>query len=125
MRALLLVDHGSRRQAANAQLEKIAALVRERWEQGPVLIAHMELAQPSIDEAFAQCQQRGVRTVVVVPYFLTPGRHAQNDIPALVAAAADKHQVDHLVADVLGVDPLLAELVHLRATQALPPERDP
>jgi sirohydrochlorin ferrochelatase len=113
--ALLLVDHGSRRAAANALLEQLAELVRARAAGTPVRVAHMELAAPSIDEGFAACVADGADEVVVVPCFLTPGRHATEDVPRLAAEAAERHGVRFRSADVLGVHPLLAELVLVRA----------
>ena len=49
MRAILLIDHGSRRHAANDMLHEVAALV-ESVAAGAVIVvpAHMELAEPSI-----------------------------------------------------------------------------
>lgn len=113
-RAILLVDHGSRRHEANAQLEALAALVRERSE-AVVHVAHMELAPPTIRESFAACVEAGAEEVVVVPCFLAPGRHAGEDIPRLVAEAAAEHRVRWRVTDVFGAHPLLAELVLVRA----------
>ena len=47
----------------------------------------MELAEPSIADAISQLARQGETEVVLVPYFLSPGRHITQDIPALVAAA--------------------------------------
>lgn len=113
--ALLLVDHGSRRAEANANLEAVAALVRAEAPSLLVEIAHMELAPPSIEEAMSACVDRGAARIVVVPYFLGPGRHATHDIPALAQAAARKLGVEAEVAPPLGVHPLLARLVLHRA----------
>ncbi|MCA9617054.1 MAG: hypothetical protein KC586_30040, partial [Myxococcales bacterium] len=55
MKALLLVDHGSRRAEANALLGQIAALVAARRPELVVEVAHMELAPPTVAEAFAAC----------------------------------------------------------------------
>ena len=54
-----------------------------------VAVAHMELAQPSIADAIAELASQGETDVVVVPYFLSPGRHITQDIPALVASAQE------------------------------------
>jgi len=113
-RAILLVDHGSRRPEANAQLDALAALVRERSD-AIVHVAHMELAPPTIRVSFAACVEAGAEEVVVVPCFLAPGRHASEDIPRLVAEAAAPHRVRWRVTDVFGAHPLLAELVLVRA----------
>lgn len=114
--AVLIVDHGSRRAAANALLEEVAELVRGRLGSDvPVRVAHMELAAPSIDEGFDACVAAGADEVVIVPYFLAPGRHATEDVPRIAAEAAARHGVRWRMAGVLGVHPLMAELVILRA----------
>lgn len=85
---IIIVDHGSRREESNQLL--LAAVDRFR-ETGPFSIvepAHMELAQPDIAEAFRRCVERGAAEVIVFPYFLSPGRHWNQDIPELTAAAA-------------------------------------
>lgn len=113
--ALLLVDHGSRLAEANATLEQLAALVRARAGAIPVRTAHMELASPTIPQGVEACVAAGADEIVVVPCFLTPGRHATEDVPRMVADAAAQHGVRVRVTDVLGVHPLLAELVLIRA----------
>lgn len=116
--AILLVDHGSRRTEANAQLEALAELLRDRVDDAAVHVAHMELASPTIAEGFDACVQSGAEEVVVVPFFLAPGRHAREHIPELVAEAAAPHpKVRWRITDVLGVHPLLAELVLVRINE--------
>lgn len=115
MRAYLVVDHGSRRAESNARLSEVAALVQERTD-APVELAHMELAPPSIAEGFAACVRRGATEVIVMPYFLGPGRHVQEDIPQLVKEAASAHPgVRFRVGGALGPHALLADLLLLRA----------
>ena len=125
MRAILLVDHGSRRSEANAVVGEVADLVRAELGEGAIVEpAHMELAAPSIAEAFDACVGAGAAEVVVVPYFLAPGRHARDDVPRLVGEAAAKHpEVRWRVAEVLGADPLMARLVLRRAAGGGGPDR--
>jgi sirohydrochlorin ferrochelatase len=111
-----LVDHGSRASEANESLATVAALVRERNPGVVVAHAHMELAAPSIADAMATLLRDGATEIVVVPYFLSPGRHSRDDIPRLVADAASAHPGIHVVvSEPLGPHALLAELVALRA----------
>jgi len=114
--AIVLVDHGSRRDEANRTLEEVAALVRAAAPDRVVRAAHMELAAPSVAEAVDACVAEGAREVVVVPYFLAPGRHSTRDIPRLAREAAARHPgVAVRVAEPLGTHPKLAELVLERA----------
>ncbi len=67
-------------------------------------------AAPSIADAFDACVLDGASTVVVSPYFLSPGRHWQEDLPTLAAAAAARHPgVRFLVAAPLGLHPLVSQ----------------
>jgi sirohydrochlorin ferrochelatase len=90
-RAVLLVDHGSRRPEANAQLEALAAQLRARAPHYIVRAAHLELAEPDFHDGIAACVAAGAEEVVVHPFFLGPGRHTTQDIPRLVREAAARH----------------------------------
>jgi sirohydrochlorin ferrochelatase len=116
MLGLLLVDHGSRRAEANVQLEDMAARVRSLRPDAVVAAAHMEIAAPSIADGFATLVQQGAMRVVVLPYFLSDGRHLSTDIPALAAEAAAKHPgVTFSVGRALGPHDALAALLVERA----------
>ena len=118
--ALLLIDHGSKRAEANETLAEVAALVRDRLHGNWIVeVAHMELAEPSIDQGFARCVEAGATTILAHPFMLAKGRHAQEDVPRLVAEAAAKYGVKYRVTDPLGAHPGLAEAVIARAKVAL------
>ena len=86
-----------------------------------VLAAHMDLAAPTIGEAFDAAVRAGAGFVVVALYFLAPGRHSESDVPRLVAEAASRHPgVGFTVTPSLGPDPGLVELVLARAQASLP-----
>lgn len=117
---LIVVDHGSRRAESNAMLEEMAVMVADAVPYDIVEPAHMELAEPSIATAFDACVARGARTVVVSPYFLLPGKHWREDIPALVAEAAAAHPgVAYLVAAPFGLHPMMAQVVDSRVEHCL------
>jgi sirohydrochlorin ferrochelatase len=114
--ALVLVDHGSRFPAANDMLADVAKLVQERSGLERVYHAHMELAEPSIRQAFEAAVRDGATTVLYHPYFLSPGRHSMSDIPRMVAEAAqDFPGVAYCVTEPLGLHPKIGEVVLERA----------
>ena len=77
-------------------------------------------ASPTIADAFAACVADGASTVVLSPYFLSPGRHWQEDLPALAAAAAAPHPgLRYLVAAPLGLHPLMPQLLESRVSTCL------
>jgi sirohydrochlorin ferrochelatase len=114
--ALVLVDHGSRFQAANDLLADVAKLVRDLSGLERIYHAHMELAEPSIRQAFEAAVRDGATTVVYHPYFLSPGRHSMSDIPRMVAEAAQEFPgVAYCVTEPLGLHPKIGEVVLERA----------
>lgn len=116
--ALVLVDHGSRRPEANAALDELAALVRAADPGRCVHVAHMEISPPELESALGACLAEGARNVIVVPVFLGPGRHSQEDIPRLVREARERHpELSVQIAPPLGPHPLLAQLVLARAAE--------
>lgn len=112
MLGLLLVDHGSRRAEANVQLDDMAARVRRMRPDAVVFAAHMEIAPPSIADGFATLAKQGATRVVVLPYFLSDGRHLSDDIPRLAAEAAAHHPgMTFSVGKALGPHDALAALL--------------
>jgi sirohydrochlorin ferrochelatase len=119
--ALLLVDHGSRRKEANEALFDMIELLRRRAPPGIIIHgAHMEMAEPTLDDGFRACVEAGARHIVVVPYFLAPGRHSTTDIPNMAAEAASKHaHVTYTVTAPLGVHESIGNVVIERAMEAM------
>jgi sirohydrochlorin ferrochelatase len=118
---IIIVDHGSRLADSNRLLEEVAAAFAERYGQRYDIVepAHMEIASPSIAEAYGKCVARGATEIVVVPYFLGPGKHWTHDIPRLIAEAAGGHPgVTFKLAGFLGLHELMLELLALRAEAA-------
>jgi sirohydrochlorin ferrochelatase len=120
MLGVILVDHGSKRDESNSLLLDVVRQFEEKSGMPIVEPAHMELAEPSIATAFNRCVDRGATTVVVYPYFLLPGRHWDEDIPRLTAAAARQHpHVDYLVTAPFGLHPLMIEIMQQRIKHCL------
>jgi sirohydrochlorin ferrochelatase len=117
---IVIVDHGSRRAESNDMLLEVVGQFARATNYPIVEPAHMELAEPSIRTAFARCVARGARTVIVHPYFLLPGTHWTDDIPALVAAAAAEHPgVRYAVTAPLGRHPLITRIIEERITETV------
>ena len=112
---IIIVDHGSKVAAANERLERLcegyaATRAPKHWVVRP---AHMELASPSIGEAFDALVEAGCATIVCHPFFLSQGRHVREDVPALLDEAGARHPtVTYSLTPPLGEAPALLDLVH-------------
>ena len=121
MRAILLIDHGSRRAEANALLNEVVDRVKARIGTGAIVEpAHMEIATPTIAEGFSRCVEQGASLIVAHPFMLAPGRHVKEDLPRLVGEAAASHPgVRFAIAAPLGSHPGIIDAVVERCGAAL------
>lgn len=121
--AVLLIAHGSRLPAANDDLVRLAERVREREAYGIVEIAYLELAEPTIPQGAQRCVERGARRVLMLPYFLSPGRHVSDDLEGFRREFSEQDPgVEFVVCQPLGVHPSVVDVVmeRLRESQQSP-----
>jgi sirohydrochlorin ferrochelatase len=104
--AVVLAAAGSSDQRSGADVDQVAAAVRERWT-GPVVVGHGASAHPSVAEAVAQARGLTTGRVVVAAYLLAPGFFHDR----LAGAGADA-VTGPLAVDASGaIDPRLVEVV--------------
>ncbi|MBW2714518.1 MAG: hypothetical protein JRD03_00480 [Deltaproteobacteria bacterium] len=118
-RAILLVDHGSRRDEANALLDAVAEQVRKRTPEAIVEVAHLEITEPNIAEGIDACVRKGATQIVVHPFFLGPGRHTSEDIPEQVGRAANRHPSTQIrISEPLGGHDAIIDVILDRVSDA-------
>jgi sirohydrochlorin ferrochelatase len=117
---VILIDHGSRQQEANDMLLEVVGVFKQSTDIRIVEAAHMELAEPTLAQAFDSCISQGASEIVIHPYFLSPGRHSTQDIPQMAEDAAAAHaNIPYTVTEPLGIDPDISNVVLARIRQAL------
>ncbi|NIP38096.1 MAG: hypothetical protein GWM89_03355 [Candidatus Dadabacteria bacterium] len=120
MKALILIDHGSKVKEANKLLKDITTLLKEKENTGFDFITycHMELAEPTISQAFELAVRKGASEIVVHPYFLAPGRHSKIDIPNMVKDTASEYtDIRYKVTEPLGIHDKILDVVLERANK--------
>jgi sirohydrochlorin ferrochelatase len=116
--ALLLIAHGSRRAEANADLEFVAAAIRDRGRYPVVQVSFLELAEPNIEAGGALCAEAGATDVILLPYFLSPGKHVVEDLTAARDRLSERFPgVRFALAEPLGRHPLLIDVLEQRARE--------
>lgn len=110
---VVLAGAGSSHAPANAAVSAVAdEWARSRGWAGAVA-AFATAADPDVPAAVAALRARGARRFAVASWFLAPGR-----LPDRITAAALAADPAAVIADPLGADPVLAELVLDRYTAA-------
>lgn len=118
--AVLLIAHGSRRKEANQDLLEIAHRLREEGRYDVIEVGYLELAEPTIQEACRNCADRGATCVLMLPYFLSAGRHVTADLERFRADNAVRHpHVDFRMCPPLGLHPRMIDIVLDRLAEGL------
>ena len=113
MKSLLVVAHGSRRQASNTEVRELVGQLRTlEHEYERIECAFLELAEPSIPDGLRQLIESGSSEVVLMPYFLSAGRHVVTDIPGEIDIVRGEHPAVTIhLAPYLGAAPGIASML--------------
>ena len=92
MKHLILVAHGSRRVESNNEIRHLVKKMTH-FENNFDFIGEsfLELAEPSIPDGIEQSIKSGAKDIIIMPYFLSAGRHVVKDVPKDVKKIADKY----------------------------------
>ena len=89
--AVIVFAHGSRDPLWRAPVEAVATRISERAPGTFVSCAYLELCTPELPEAVNQALATGARHIRVLPLFFGMGKHAREDLPALMAELQAAH----------------------------------
>ncbi len=112
MRGVIVFAHGSRDPLWRAPMDAVAARIAARAPAVMVRCAFLELTQPDLASAASAMAAQGVTEATILPMFLGVGRHAREDLPALVAGLRAAHpRVTWRLLPAVGEDPRLLDLL--------------
>jgi len=116
--AILLIAHGSRRQAANDDLIRLRNMVRDARAGNIVEHAFLELANPTIPEGAASCIEQGAKRILMFPYFLSAGVHVVDDLSNFKKEFEIKWpDATFIICPPLGLHRLMVDIVFDRIDQ--------
>ncbi len=117
--AVILIGHGSRVPLAGANMEKVAARLREVETYAEVATCNMSRMKPFFPETLAEVANTNVSKIVVIPYFLHSGLHLVLDMPEMIKAEAEKYPGIKIVyGHSLGYDDAMVALVNRRIEES-------
>ena len=116
-RAVVLFGHGSRDPLWHKPIEAVAQQIRSTDPDANVRCAYLELSTPDLPTVCAELCASGVSHIAVLPMFLGVGRHAREDLPALVVQLRAQYPLVHFdLKPAVGEDPRLVQLLaHIAA----------
>ncbi len=119
---ILMISHGSPRAEANQRFVALVGRIAARLGTADVLPTFFSIVRPNIPDRVAELAARGVKRIVLLPYFLYTGQHVTHDIPELLEQC--RRQFPAIVLEVLPTlesDPALEDLVVERLTPLAAP----
>jgi sirohydrochlorin ferrochelatase len=84
MKAVLYICHGSRVKEGCEQAIKFVQQLQKEVSMPIQEIAFLELARPTIKDAFLRCLEKGADEVYVIPILLFAAGHVKTDIPKIL-----------------------------------------
>ena len=123
--AVAVIGHGTTRSRGSRDAAgRQAELLRDQAGMKEVVYAYLD-DEPSISSIY---ERTSAPYLVAIPFFLAPGSHVTQDVPAALGIALDQGQPAHVndrlvyYADPLGTDKRIARLIlDLAQLQARPP----
>ena len=117
--AILLIAHGSRRPAANADLVQLADLLRQKSLAPIIAHAYLELADPTTPTAVTACIAQGATRIPLFPYFLSPGAHVVRDLEKFRQEFTQQYPgITFELSPPLGLHPLMLDIVQARLQES-------
>lgn len=109
---IVLFAHGSRDPLWHRPMEAVAQAMRLQSPHTPVVCAYLELSTPDLATACQELVRQGVQHITVVPMFLGVGRHAREDLPALMEQLRLQHPgIAFIQQRAVGEEPRLVALL--------------
>lgn len=103
-KALIIVAHGSRMEVANSEtIAFFKALGTKLTIYCEIVPAFLEFTKPDLKATIESLTDKGIKEIVVFPFFLSGGSHLR-DIEYCISEAQKNHRgVDFFIASRLGV----------------------
>ena len=117
-RGLLIVDRGSREREAYEELKTITRNARTRGKYDYADFCFLEVLPPYIDEGMKKCLSQNLDTLIIIPYFLYPGKKIKAAVTDVMTYQKDT-KTKFLITKPMTKHPAMVNLVDRRIMQAL------
>ena len=118
--ALFVLGHGSQAQEADEIFFQIVEQVKKISHFELIGMGSLQISKPSFEEGIEVLIHQGAEKIVIVPMFIFLGNHVKFDIPEKLEELKEKYpKINFVMANHIGADPRIAEIIDERAKEAL------
>ena len=111
-RGVILFAHGSRDPLWHRPIQAVADAIALRAPATPVACAYLELSTPDLHTVCDSLISQGASALTIVPMFLGVGKHAREDLPALLTQLREQWPaIDFQLQAAVGENPRLISLL--------------
>ncbi|MBA4264423.1 MAG: cobalamin biosynthesis protein CbiX [Comamonadaceae bacterium] len=112
MLGVIVFAHGSRDPQWRLPVEAVAQQITQSDSSVAVSCAYLELCEPDLPSACAELVDKGASRIHVLPLFFGMGKHAREDLPALMRTMAKRYPDVHFEQlATAGEDPRMTALL--------------
>lgn len=113
MQGVLFICHGSRRQHSCVEANVFMDECKKEFAHIPIVeYGFLELAAPTISDAFEKCVKQGVTKLAVIPFLLLKAGHVTYDIPKELVDLQERYpQIQVTYGHPIGVTQKMSQLV--------------
>lgn len=109
---IIILGHGSKVKKTNATIRRVIKAIKLEAGLKIVEPAYLQLCGPSLHTSVKKIIKKGVKKIVVAPFFLFTGNHVGRDIPKEIKQEAELFKgVEFVYAKNLGDDPAINGIV--------------
>ncbi len=91
MKAILYIGHGTKAKKGAIEAKAFMQQVMEKVNAPIQEMSFLEFTEPSIEQGFFHCVEKGAAEITVVPLFLLAAGHIKRDIPRIITSLKKKH----------------------------------
>ncbi|TLX77013.1 hypothetical protein E9993_04825 [Labilibacter sediminis] len=110
--SVIILGHGSKSAHAIEDFNYVVNILKQKMDHPFVFGAHMEMAQPSLEEVVENMNNEGVEKVTILPYFLFNGNHIKEDIPEKIELLEKAYPgINFSFGTPIGKEPMMADIM--------------
>lgn len=115
MNSILLIGHGSLKQASGASMIRLAALLRKRGIVPLSTAAFLNFSKPTFQDGLERLLKKGATSIYVQPYFLIDGYYVNTALRKMVEEAQHNYpELTITMGQPFGVQDVLSDIAMKR-----------